>query len=138
MRTHNTIYQHENVTIQHQTDKNNLRLEWKGDVSLPLYKDALTHCLDYAQEHQVRKFLINQTQLNQVPPEAQHWLMNEWFPAVEHSVAGTLSFGIVPSQLLYRRIASNKAAHQLRQSSQKSRVHYFKDESAALNWLEEQ
>lgn len=138
MYTEHTIYQHENVTVQHQTDRGSLHLHWQGEVQLTTYKDALSHCLDYAIEHQIRKFLINQTQLKQVPPDAQTWLLTEWFPTVEANVKGTLFFGIVPSQRLYQRIASNKAAHQLRLSSQKSKVHYFRDESSASSWLEEQ
>lgn len=134
----NTIYQHENITIRHQTEAQLLHLSWEGEVQFATYKDALTHCLDYAAEHQINKFLVNQTQLSQVPPEAQSWLLTEWFPALESQLDGLIFFSIVPSQRLYRRIASNKAAHQLRQSSEKSKVHYFKDERSALNWLESQ
>ncbi|MGF1534825.1 MAG: hypothetical protein ACFCUI_14065 [Bernardetiaceae bacterium] len=137
LQTH-TVYDHQNVTITYLPDRACLVLDWNGEVDMNTYQSALEACLEYARAEGVRYFLVDQVRLKQVPPEAQGWLVTHWFPAMEAASDALLFFAIVPSQRLYARIASNKTAHQVRQSSEKSKVHYFRDVAAAQAWLTEQ
>lgn len=129
------IFQHPNVTVSFNEEKGYLRLDWRENPPIDVYKEALMSCLPIIEAHQLHDFLIDQSALNFVGSEAQAWLSVVWFGKLDKILKKDIHFAIIASKKLFVTLASKVVAKRIDNSHKNYTIQYFDDENIALDWL---
>lgn len=130
------LYAKNVVEILLNKEHSYLRINWEGKVAKQDYIDALEFCIQYLQERDINKILVDQRQILPLTPDEQAWLVRSWFPRFLDPIGGRAYLAIISSQMTFRDLSSKSIAKRLLDKYHDLTIQYFSAETPAIKFIE--
>lgn len=132
MKKTTTIYQGATVAIAIVNDKY-LEITWKGSTKTDEYKESCEKILSSALEFNIRRWLLNQTDML-VHPSDLKWAQDNWLPRVIKEIPDR-KVAIVLSKNLFGEYQTKMGAEAIKRQS-KTDYRYYKSLDEARDWFD--
>ena len=132
---YSTIYEHEQVKLIYSQQNGLVKITWKGKISLEIYQEALNSCLELMKNHQIRRLLVDQREVQPLSEAAQKWLYKVWFPELIMQVGANIRLAILPSPSTFRDISSKSIAKRLADKHHEMKIEYLPTERRCMEFL---
>ena len=130
MRVFSSSYLH----IHHVPQLHSLELEWRGRVQGDELRVGTLKGLQFAQQHQIRAWIANMTDMLVISPEDQAWLKAEWLPQLH--LLGIEFLAIVISTDALNRMSVHNIMCESEQAGQAPlETVYFSSVQDARDWV---
>lgn len=95
-----TIFKGKSTTIYHSSLQNALILVWSGNTYTEEHKKFLTTALNFADNHNVKNWVLDQKKMS-IFPEAFQWFAQDWINELIKSPSFSKRLPVVTSENLY-------------------------------------
>ena len=130
-----TSFENQYVTITVDESLQTLVHTWRGFAQGEDYRNAWEASLKLAQQHNLKRWLINQRDLKGISSRDLQWTNEEWVPKSKQAM-GTMRYtAIVLSDNIFDEVVLNRSAQALREKG--IIAGYFANEHFAKAWLQE-
>lgn len=129
------IYEQALVKIFHDVDRESVRFVWKGKIPMETYQEALNFGLKYMADHQIKRILVDQREIQPLTDAQQKWLYKTWFPVLFESLGENIRMAIIPSPITFRTISSKSIAKKLIDKHHDMKIEYHPTEKMANEFL---
>ena len=130
-----TPFENQYVTITIDESLQTLVHTWRGFAQGEDYRNAWEESLKLAQQHNLKRWLINQRDLKGISSCDLQWTNEEWVPKSKQAMSEMRYTAIVLSDNIFDEIALSRSAQALREKG--IIAGYFANEQFAKAWLQE-
>ena len=128
-----TFFENQYVTITVDEPTQTLVHTWRGFAQGHDYRRAWEASLALAQQHNIKRWLINQCDLKGVSSRDLQWTNEEWAPQSRPPGGEMRYTAIVLSDNIFDQVALSRSARALREKG--IVAGYFAKEQFAKEWL---
>lgn len=126
-----TVFKGKTILIELQEDKY-LEMTWKGATQSEEYKESCEKLLAAAMEHNIKFWLLNQTEMI-VHPNDLKWAHENWLPRVIKAIPDR-KVAIVLSKNLFGEYQTKMGAEAMKRQSETD-YRYYKSLDEAREWF---
>ena len=130
-----TPFENQYVTITIDESLQTLVHTWRGFAQGEDYRNAWEESLKLAQQHNLKRWLINQRDLKGISSRDLQWTNEEWVPKSKQAMSEMRYTAIVLSDNIFDEVALSRSAQALREKG--IIAGYFANEQFAKEWLRE-
>lgn len=109
-------------------------MTWKGTTRSAEYRRAWEAALCYAKLMQVRKWLLDQREMNIFPSDFR-WVVEDWFVRYQKAVETGGVWAIIPAANFFSSNQVRQEADRLQAQNMQFCRRYFEQTEAAWAWL---
>lgn len=122
--------------VTYNADIQAIHVEMIGFLPQELYKKGWTEALALFRQHHCHRVLINIEDGKVISPENQHWLMEEYIPALEKIMHGKqVKQARIIHGDIFNKMSTSSLATQLQNVHSPLVLKDFDDKNAAIQWL---
>lgn len=140
----NQFFSNANYRLYYISDNNVLIIESFGYIKLEAAQDAWKKATEKAAEHQILRWLSDESKVELVSPDASKWWTDEWYPFNQKQLAfkGKRFTATVLSKRFYAEMSTKAAAtktlyYEAKVGQQNKYLEhlYFQSFTEAYNWI---
>lgn len=130
------IYQNEHVTLTVACHIHLIGQTWVGVPSSESYRAGSLAALYLAEQHQLKRWLIDQRQLRMFRPKDLQWFIEEWLPLAVARLTDNVAVAIVLTDLnQFSKLGSDLVLRAALGLNPQLQSRYFTDMAEARTWL---
>ncbi|MFD2783857.1 hypothetical protein [Hymenobacter rubripertinctus] len=122
------------LRLQHDAATGLLRAAWRKGQPLSAFQSALEWLMEFSQEHQVTRWLIDMQSLPPLGNAEQTWITEHWFTAITATPVRQLAL-VLPSEM-HNYLVATAPVHDPRLVPP-FELNFFTDAASAFGWLME-
>jgi len=123
---------HESLLLQHDSQLQLARWQWRGPLSLLRFQMALERLLLFSRQHRIRQWVVDISQLPPLGDDEQAWMSQHW--VLQFARSGVSNLALMLPDDLHNQLALEHVLDSGRCYAQVN-VQFFADFPAALDWV---
>lgn len=122
------------LQLQHDAVSGLIRAAWRAGQPVSVFQSALEWLMEFSQEHQVTRWLVDMQHLPPLGSAEQAWITDQWFAAMTATPVRQLAL-VLPSDI-HNYLVATAPVHNP-QPALSFELDFFTDVTSAFGWLME-